>query len=90
MTVTLIGYLRALVEMLGLCLIGQAALALLAGQQRQKNAIYQFLALLTRPPRQLTALLIRRSHDDRNNAIVCFLLLFAMWIGLAMLRKQIV
>ena len=60
MLLFVISALRAVVEMLGLCLIGQGMLYLLAGSGRRQNAIYRFFDLLTRPPRQAAALLLPR------------------------------
>ena len=77
----LISALRAIVEMLGLCLIGQGVLYLLTGSRRQQNAIYRFFDLLTRPPRQFVALFLLRSVSG-------LLVLFTLWIGLAWLRKS--
>ena len=82
-----IGALRAIVEMLGLCLIGQGFLHLLAGERRQQNAIYRFFDLLTRPPRRLTALLLPKRASHSLVGLLTFMLLFALWIGLAWLRK---
>jgi hypothetical protein len=53
----LISALRAIVEMLGLCLLGQAVLYLLAGRRRTDNRIYQLFDLITTPPRRVVALL---------------------------------
>ena len=58
MQVFVISAVRAVVEMLGLCLIGQGILYLLAGSRRRQNAIYRFFDLLTRPPRQVVAFLL--------------------------------
>lgn len=87
MLVFMIGALRAIVEMLGLCLIGQGVLCLLAGQNRQKNAIYRLFELLTRLPRQLAAWLLPRNASGKAAGMLAFLLLFLVWIGLAWLRK---
>lgn len=87
MLVFMIGALRAIIEMLGLCLIGQGVLYLLVGQHRQKNAIYQLFELLTRPPRQLAAWLLPRNASGQVAGMLAFLLLFLVWIGLAWLRK---
>lgn len=64
MLVFMIGALRAIVEMLGLCLIGQGLLYLLAGERRQQNAIYRFFELLTRPPRQLALFLLPKGLPE--------------------------
>ena len=83
----LIGSLRAIVEMLGLCLIGQGVLYLLAGQRRQQNAIYRFFDLLTRPPRHVAAMLLPKRASGAVVGVTTLLVLFILWIGLAWLRK---
>jgi hypothetical protein len=87
MLVFVIGALRAIIEMLGLCLIGQGVLHLLAGGGRQQNAIYRFFDLVTRRPRQITAMLLPKGSSGRLVGLFAFILLFILWIGLALLRK---
>ena len=89
MQVFLISAVRALVEMLGLCLIGQGVLYLLAGSRRQQNAIYRFFDLLTRPPRQVAACLLPRGVSEMLVGLLALVLLFMLWIGLAWLRKSL-
>lgn len=84
----LIGALRAIVEMLGLCLIAQALLGLLAGQKRHNNPIYQLFSLITRAPLRLVAHMLPRL-GQKTIGIISFLALFFIWIGLAVLRKLI-
>ncbi|WP_153147840.1 hypothetical protein [Dechloromonas sp. H13] len=83
----LIGALRAVVEMVGLCLIGQGALYLLAGERRRQNVIYRFFDLVTGPPRRVAARLLPRHSSQSAAGLLAFFLLFALWIGLAWLRK---
>ena len=83
----LIAALRAVIEMLGLCLIGQGMLALLAGPNRQANLIYQLFALITQAPRRLVARLLPQAAGEKTVGICCLVLLFCLWIGLAVLRK---
>ena len=45
----LLTVIRALVEVAGLFLLGQAALFILAGRGRDKNGVYKLFCLLTRP-----------------------------------------
>lgn len=85
----LIGALRAIVEMLGLCLVALGVLHLLAGARRTNNAIYQLFALITRPPRRLVALLLPADVSSKTVAIVTFFLLLCLWISLAWIRKFI-
>jgi hypothetical protein len=58
MLLFLIGALRAIVEMLGLCCLAQGFLYLLTGQKRASNPIYQLFALITQAPRRLVAFLL--------------------------------
>ncbi|MBK8890323.1 MAG: hypothetical protein IPN75_07890 [Dechloromonas sp.] len=88
MPVFLISALRAIVEMLGLCLMGQGVLYLLTGSRRQQNAIYRFFDLVTRPPRQFVALFLPRSVSGMLVGLLSFVLLLMLWIGLAWLRKS--
>jgi len=85
----LIAALRAIIEMLGLCLIGQGMLALLAGPKRHANPIYRLFALITQAPRRLVAHLLPQGVGETTVGLCCFGLLFCLWIGLALVRKFI-
>ncbi|MEN9481066.1 MAG: hypothetical protein RLZZ298_2461 [Pseudomonadota bacterium] len=87
MLIFCISALRAIVEMLGLCLIGQALLYVLAGKSCDKNPIYQLFSLITRRPQQLVGLLLPAKTSSWIIGTSSFLLLFSLWIGLAWLRK---
>lgn len=87
MSLFVISAMRALVEMLGLCLLAQGLLYLLAGQRRAGNAIYRFFALLTDPPRRLVARLLPAKTGAMTVGVISFVLLFLLWIGLALARK---
>jgi hypothetical protein len=89
MILFVISALRALVEMLALCLLAQGVLYLLAGQRRAGNPIYRFFALLTDPPRQLVAKLLPARVGGAMVGAITFVLLFVLWIGLALARKLI-
>ena len=81
-----IAALRAVVEMLGLSLIGLGVMALFAGNGRQKNPIYQLFDLITRAPRRCVAALIPGQERQVLAACLCFVLLFMVWVGLAIWR----
>lgn len=83
----LLGALRAIVEMLGYCLLGQAFLYLLAGKKRQGNPIYQLLSLITRPPRKLCARLLPNGSSGMLVGMFSFAILVVLWLGLAWLRN---
>ncbi len=84
-----IGALRALVEMLGLCLIGQGMLHVLAGSGRRANPIYALFELLTRLPRGLVAACLPRGSSPALVGASTFIALFALWIALAWCKKFI-
>lgn len=84
-----ISALRALIELLGLALLAQGTLYILAGSQRHKNIIYQFFALLTRRPRQLAARLLPRNTKAVMPPLLLMLILFILWVSLAWLRKSL-
>ncbi|WP_434516036.1 hypothetical protein AB6Q56_05085 [Dechloromonas sp. ARDL1] len=86
MLLFLISAVRAIIEMLGLCLIGQGMLYILAGRGREGNRIYQLFDLITRAPRQLVAM-IMPGISDRAMGVACFVILLLLWVGLAFLRK---
>jgi hypothetical protein len=84
-----ISALRSIIELLGLCLLGQAVLYLLTGERRQQNAIYRFFALLTRGPQQLVSWIFLGKLSAALSGAICFLILFIFWIALAWLRKSL-
>lgn len=83
----LIGALRAIVEMLGLCLLAQALLYPLCGRQREGNPIYRLFALITSAPRRIVGMLLPQGTAPWLVGGLCFSGLFMLWIGLALLRK---
>jgi len=83
----LISALRAILEMLGLCLIGQGMLYLVAGRQRAGNRIYQLFALITSAPRRISAKLLPRSAGDIFIGSFTFVVVLILWLGLAFVRK---
>ena len=87
MSFFLISASRAVIEMLGLCLVGQGMLYILAGQRRATNRIYQLFDLLTKAPRRLVATLLPRSSNQSVIGILTFVLLLLFWLGLAFIRK---
>jgi hypothetical protein len=83
----LIAALRAIIEMLGLCLLAQGVLHVVSGASRERNPIYQLFALITRPPRRLVARLLPAGSPPWAVGGLCFAVLFILWIGLAVARK---
>lgn len=83
----LLGGLRAVVEVALLLLLGQGLLALLAGQRRHRNNIYQLFVLATRPVLKLIRLICPPQVIDKHLPVVAVFVLFWCWIGLAWLKR---
>lgn len=79
--------IRAIVEMLGLALIARGVLHLIAGRARAENPIHALFCLLTAHPLRLTARLLPAGASSGLVGLLTFLWLFALWVGLAVLRK---
>ena len=89
MTLLLIGAVRSIVEMLGLCMLGQSFLYVLAGQNRGKNRIYQLFDLITKAPRRVVANILPISASATVIGVLSFVILLLVWLGLAFIRKSI-
>ena len=75
--------------MLGLCLLGQGILYVLAGRNRGSNRVYQLFDLLTKPPRKLLAKVLPAETGPVAVGTLSFLILLLAWVGLAFVRKSI-
>jgi len=89
MTLFLISALRSVIELLGLCLLGQGILYILAGRNRANNHVYQLFDLITKAPRQIVASTMRTSTNSITVGVLCFVILLLAWLGLALIRKSI-
>jgi len=87
MSLFLISALRAIVEMLGLCLIGQGTLYLIVGRHRAGNRVYQLFSLITKTPRRIVATALPRSASEVLVGILTFAIVLILWLGLAFVRK---
>jgi uncharacterized protein YggT (Ycf19 family) len=85
----MVSVLRALVEVAGLCLVGQGVLYLLAGAAREGNTVFRMLCIVTRPVLRLVRRVTPRAIVDRHLPVFVFLLLFGLWIALAAVRRLI-
>lgn len=80
---------RALVEVAGVFMLGQALLYVLAGRKRQQNFVYQLFALLTRPVFRFTRAITPRFVRDNHIPFAAFLLVFWLWLGLAIAKRYV-
>ena len=85
----ILSILRALVEVALLALLGQGAVALLAGARRQTNPIYQLFAIVTRPVIRAVRWITPKPIIDRHVPFVAFFLLFWLWIFLAWAKNYL-
>lgn len=83
----LIAALRAIVEMLGLSLLALGFLHVISGPRRERNPIYQLFSLVTRLPLSLMAHLLPATSPPWLLGVLCFTVLFMLWIGLALVRS---
>jgi uncharacterized protein YggT (Ycf19 family) len=83
----ILSVLRALVEVALLALLGQGAVALLAGSKRQGNPIYQLFAIITRPVVRVVRAMAPKAIIDKHLPFVAFFLLFWLWIFLAWAKR---
>ena len=82
----LIGILRALVEIAGMALLGQAALFVLCAGRHRQNPVYQLLAMVARPAVVATRRIVPQADGERRIYLLAFVLLFLLWIVLAYIR----
>jgi hypothetical protein len=87
--ILLVSILRAMVEIAMLSLLGQGILALLAGNKREANPIYQLFRVLTGPVIRLIGKLAPRQIIARHLPFVTFFVLFWLWILLAYIKGKI-
>ena len=81
--------LRILVEVAGLALLGQGALALLAGERRHDNPFYGILRMVTGPVVRTVRAITPRFIVDAHVPFAALLLLLWAWIALALARRQL-
>lgn len=89
MELLLVSVLRALVEVAGMCLLGQGLLYVLAGSRRESNPIYQLFRLVSRPVVGVVRRLTPKMIVDRHIPLVTFFLLLWLWLLLAYVRLLI-
>jgi uncharacterized protein YggT (Ycf19 family) len=85
----ILSILRALVEVAMLALLGQGAVALLAGARRHTNPIYQLFAVVTKPVIRIARIVTPRAVIDKHVPFVAFFLLFWLWIFLAWAKQYL-
>jgi hypothetical protein len=85
----ILSVLRALVEVALLALLGQGAVALLAGARRLSNPIYQLFAIVTRPVIVAVRWMTPKAIIDKHVPFVAFFVLFWLWLFLAWAKRYL-
>lgn len=85
----LVTLLRALVEVAGFALLGQAVVGLLSGRRRQDNFVYRLFRVVTRPAVRAVRAIMPAVILDRHIPVVAFFLLLWLWLALAYLKRAI-
>ena len=87
--ILLVSVLRTLVEVAGFALLGQGALAVLAGKYREQNAFYRVLRIVTGPVVRAVRFITPRFIIDAHVPFMTFFLLFWLWIVLAVVKRHL-
>ena len=87
--ILLVSILRTLVEVAGFALLGQGALALLAGKYREQNIFYRVLRTVTGPVVRAVRFITPRLILDAHIPMLTFFLLFWLWIVLAFVKRHL-
>jgi hypothetical protein len=85
----IVSILRALVEVAGLSLLGQGAVALLSGKYRDQNIFYKLFQIVTRPVIKAARVVAPRVIIDAHVPFLAFFILFWLWIALAFAKRQL-
>lgn len=81
--------LKALVEVAGMALIGQALIGILAGKRKQDNFVYRIFLVVTSPIYKLARLISPRFIADAHMGLVGFFIVFWLWIALIFAKGYI-
>ena len=87
--ILLVSILRTLVEVAGFALLGQGALAVLAGKYREQNLFYRVLRIVTAPVVRAVRFITPRFVIDAHIPMLTFFLLFWLWVVLALVKRHL-
>lgn len=87
--ILLASILRTLVEVAGFALLGQGALAVLAGKYREQNVFYRVLRIIASPVVRAVRFIAPRFILDAHVPVLTFFLLFWLWIVLAFVKRHL-
>jgi hypothetical protein len=81
--------LLTLVQIATLALLGQGALAALAGKYREQNIFYRILRIVASPAVRAVRFITPRFILDAHVPALTFFLLFWLWIVLALVKRHL-
>lgn len=82
--------LKLLAEVALMALLGRWLLGWLVGGARERNAAWQVLAVVTRPPLRLAQALLRQAAPARGTHALAFAGLLTAWLGATAWKVQLV
>jgi hypothetical protein len=71
---------KLVAEIALMAFLGQALLALLAGEKRQQNFFYRLLQVLTNPFMRAARFITPRVVIDRHVPVAAFVMLLSVWV----------
>ena len=71
---------KLVAEIALMAFLGQALLALLAGEKRHQNFFYRLLQVLTNPFIRAARFITPRVVIDRHVPVAAFVMLFSVWV----------
>jgi hypothetical protein len=86
--IVIISTLRALVEVAALMLLIRGAMWLF-GPKARKNFVYGLFTVGAMPFIHFTRAVMPRAVPDRYIAVIAFLLVFALWVALALSQQTL-
>ena len=85
----IVSVLKALVEIAAMSLLAQGVVAVLSGNARQRNFVYQLFQVVTAPIIKLVRALTPRFIADQYLGLVGFFILFWLWIALIFAKAYV-
>jgi hypothetical protein len=87
--ILLVKILLSLIQVATFALLGQGALAVLAGKYREQNLFYRVLRIVASPAVRAVRFVTPRFILDAHIPVLSFFLLFWLWIVLALVKRHL-
>lgn len=87
--ILLVSIVRTVVEVAGFALLGQGAVAVLAGKYREQNLFYRVLRTVAQPVVSAVRFVTPRFVIDAHVPMLAFFLLLWLWIMLALVKRHL-